>query len=228
MTARLLRADALSIPLRDRSVNLVVTSPPYFALRDYEEGGESLRGQIGSEARPRDFLVALWRVMDELWRVMADDGIVVVNLGDKRSGSGGHNNATLPGRRRGRAGEGAQAPRRHAGPGPSSHGRPRLAAAARARSRVMSIAVAPPRFPWAEFEAILPRAWWTTDDGQTLDGPNMVALARHLGVSRDSLHRWKRDGFTVTGADRAAITFGRHPAELWAAWIDEPAGEDDR
>ena len=52
MTFSLIRGDATSIPLADDSVDLVVTSPPYFALRSYTDGGEHYDGQIGSEATP--------------------------------------------------------------------------------------------------------------------------------------------------------------------------------
>jgi DNA modification methylase len=38
MTATVLRADALALPLADESVDLVVTSPPYFGLRSYTDG----------------------------------------------------------------------------------------------------------------------------------------------------------------------------------------------
>lgn len=81
--AGITRADALRLPLADGSVHLSVSSPPYFALRSYQDGGEHYDRQIGSEARPVDFLHALWAVADEVWRVLADDGSAWFNLGDK-------------------------------------------------------------------------------------------------------------------------------------------------
>lgn len=36
-----LRADSLSLPLKDASVDLIVTSPPYFALRSYRDDGRA-------------------------------------------------------------------------------------------------------------------------------------------------------------------------------------------
>lgn len=93
--ATLLRADALRLPLRDRSVDLIITSPPYFALRSYQDGGEHYGGQIGSEPTPDAFLAALWAVSDECWRVLKPTGSMFVNLGDKYAGSGGHNNSGL-------------------------------------------------------------------------------------------------------------------------------------
>ena len=94
-TAALIRGDAVAIPLRDESVDLIVTSPPYFALRSYTDGGEHYDGQIGSEATPSAFLEALWAVTAECWRVLKPSGSLFVNLGDKYAGSGGHNNGGI-------------------------------------------------------------------------------------------------------------------------------------
>ena len=91
----LLQADAVALPLADDSVDLVVTSPPYFALRSYRDDGEHYDGQIGSEATPQEFLDALWAVTRECVRVLKPSGSLWVNLGDKYAGSGGHNNAGL-------------------------------------------------------------------------------------------------------------------------------------
>lgn len=93
--AIVLRADARSLPLPDASVDLIVTSPPYFALRSYRDGGEHYDGQVGAEPTPQGFLESLWTVTAECWRVLKPSGSMFVNLGDKRSGSGGHNNAGI-------------------------------------------------------------------------------------------------------------------------------------
>ncbi len=82
----LVRADAVSIPLADESVDLIITSPPYFALRSYTDGGEHYDGQIGSEATPQAFLEALWAVTAECRRVLKPSGSMWVNLGDKYAG----------------------------------------------------------------------------------------------------------------------------------------------
>lgn len=63
--------------LPDASVHCVVTSPPYWALRDY--GAE---GQIGSEATPQEFVAVMVDVFREVRRVLRDDGTCWVNLGD--------------------------------------------------------------------------------------------------------------------------------------------------
>jgi len=83
VSAALVRADAVAIPLADESVDLIVTSPPYFALRSYTDGGEHYDGQIGSEPTPAEFLAALWAVTAECKRVLKPSGSMWVNLGDK-------------------------------------------------------------------------------------------------------------------------------------------------
>ena len=84
----LLQADAVALPLADDSVDLVVTSPPYFALRSYRDDGEHYDGQIGSEATPQEFLDALWAVTAECVRVLKPSGSLWVNLGDKYANAG--------------------------------------------------------------------------------------------------------------------------------------------
>lgn len=63
--------------LPDKFVQCVVTSPPYWGLRDYGEGD-----QIGLEQSPSEFIEQLCLVFDEVWRVLKDDGTIWVNLGD--------------------------------------------------------------------------------------------------------------------------------------------------
>ena len=86
----LVQADAVQLPVADDTVDLVVTSPPYFALRSYRDDGEHYDGQIGSEATPAEFLDALWAVTAECVRVLKPSGSLWVNLGDKyAAGHGG-------------------------------------------------------------------------------------------------------------------------------------------
>lgn len=84
-----LQCDAAHIPLADESVDLIVTSPPYFSLRDYRENGESLKGQVGNEPSPEEFLASLWKCTEEWTRVLKSRGSIFVNLGDKWAGGGG-------------------------------------------------------------------------------------------------------------------------------------------
>jgi DNA modification methylase len=81
--ATVLRADARSIPLPDASVDLVVTSPPYFALRSYTDGGEHYADQIGAEPTPREYIASLIECTREWMRVLKPGGSLFVNLGDK-------------------------------------------------------------------------------------------------------------------------------------------------
>ena len=101
----LIRGDATVIPLADNSVDLVVTSPPYFALRSYQDGDEHYDGQIGSEASPQEFLEALWAATVEMVRVVKPSGSIFVNLGDKYStGSSGQSNLAALAQRLGTGG----------------------------------------------------------------------------------------------------------------------------
>ena len=79
----LLQGDARHIPLVDGCVQTVVTSPPYWALRDY-----GVNGQIGLESTPKEYIEKLVIVFREVWRVLRPDGTVWLNLGDSYNGSG--------------------------------------------------------------------------------------------------------------------------------------------
>lgn len=67
----------------DKSVQCCVTSPPYWGLRDYGNGD-----QIGLEQTPEAYVAEMVAVFREIWRVMRDDGVLWLNLGDSYSGSG--------------------------------------------------------------------------------------------------------------------------------------------
>lgn len=59
------------------SVHCVVTSPPYWGLRDY-----GVAGQLGLEPTPEEFVAHMVEVFREVRRVLRDDGTVFLNLGD--------------------------------------------------------------------------------------------------------------------------------------------------
>ena len=63
------------------SVACIVTSPPYFGLRDYGEPG-----QRGQEATPGEYVAGMLEVFTEAHRVLADDGTLWLNLGDSYAG----------------------------------------------------------------------------------------------------------------------------------------------
>lgn len=70
--------------LADKSVHCVVTSPPYFGLRDY-----GIDGQIGLEPTPDKYVAELVAIFREVRRVLRDDGTLWLNLGDSvYSGNG--------------------------------------------------------------------------------------------------------------------------------------------
>lgn len=96
--AKISQGDAINLPLSDSSVNLVVTSPPYFSFREYTDDGVHLPG-IGDEEHPWQYIESLVAWMNEMWRVTRHDGNVFVVIGDKYAGSGGHNNAGIGGTR---------------------------------------------------------------------------------------------------------------------------------
>lgn len=79
----LVQADARQLPLADASVQCVVTSPPYWGLRDYGLGPDTL----GLEPTPELYVQHVVEVFREVRRVLRDDGTCWVNLGDSYAGS---------------------------------------------------------------------------------------------------------------------------------------------
>lgn len=78
--------------LANESVHCVVTSPPYYGLRDY-----GVDGQIGLEESPEEYVVKMVEVFREVRRILRNDGTLWLNLGDSyngasvnRSGSNGY------------------------------------------------------------------------------------------------------------------------------------------
>lgn len=74
--------DALSVAaeLPSESVNCIVTSPPYFGLRDY-----GTPGQYGLESSPADYVENMRKLFGELRRVLTVDGTLWLNIGDSYS-----------------------------------------------------------------------------------------------------------------------------------------------
>jgi len=66
------------------SADCIVTSPPYWAKRDY-----GIKGQYGLEASPAGYVATLRAVFDQARRVLADGGTCWLNLGDSYSAGSG-------------------------------------------------------------------------------------------------------------------------------------------
>lgn len=79
----IIQANAINIPLTDNSVHCVVTSPPYYGLRNY-----NVDGQIGLEQSVEEYVDKMVLVFREVRRVLRQDGVCFLNLGDSYFGSG--------------------------------------------------------------------------------------------------------------------------------------------
>ena len=86
MSTKILTGDCRETlkALPDCSVHCCVTSPPYWGLRDY---GHS--DQIGMEKTPEEFVANILTVAREVKRILRDDGVMWMNLGDSYATGGG-------------------------------------------------------------------------------------------------------------------------------------------
>ena len=72
--------------IESESVQAIITSPPYWGLRDYENDN-----QLGQEDFPEQYVENMVSLGRELWRVLRKDGTFWLNLGDTYFGAkGGH------------------------------------------------------------------------------------------------------------------------------------------
>jgi hypothetical protein len=60
------------------SVNAIITSPPYFRMKDYGNG----ENELGQESQVEIYLMNMMKVFKECYRVLRDDGSLFVNLND--------------------------------------------------------------------------------------------------------------------------------------------------
>ena len=113
---------AMDYCMAPQSVHTVVTSPPYFGLRDY-----GVEGQLGLEPTPDEFVAAMVEVFRSVRRVLRDDGTVWLNLGDSYAAARGGTHRpseTLAGGKGGRTDEGDRVNRgRHDGYNPTRNAR---------------------------------------------------------------------------------------------------------
>lgn len=97
----ILDSDALNglCSLPDASVQVALTSPPFYLLRRYGTTAtwpDGWQGELGHEPYPNQFARHLLDVFDQVWRVLKDDGCLWVNLADtynNRQGKKGTTNA---------------------------------------------------------------------------------------------------------------------------------------
>ena len=114
----IVNANSISIPMTAESVHCVVTSPPYWGLRDYGLAPtewptvtytplaglalvtvDAWRGCLGLEPTPEMFVGHIVAVFREVWRVLRDDGTLWLNFGDTYAGGGrGGNGDSITGR----------------------------------------------------------------------------------------------------------------------------------
>jgi site-specific DNA-methyltransferase (adenine-specific) len=73
------------ISLEDGSVQCVVTSPPYYRLRNY-----GVDGEIGQEKTPEEYIEKLVKVFREVKRVLCSDGVLWIVIGDSYFSSSDH------------------------------------------------------------------------------------------------------------------------------------------
>lgn len=88
MTNQILHGDSLELlkTLPENSVDCVVTSPPYYGLRDY-----GYDGQMGLEKTPEEYVQNMVNVFREVRRVLKSNGTLWLNIGDSYAGGGNKN-----------------------------------------------------------------------------------------------------------------------------------------
>jgi DNA modification methylase len=78
-TNKIYQGDALEVlkTFPDNSIDMCLTSPPYYGLRNY-----GIEGQIGLEKHPQDYINNLLIIFREVMRVLKPTGVFFLNLGD--------------------------------------------------------------------------------------------------------------------------------------------------
>ncbi|MGE4354813.1 MAG: site-specific DNA-methyltransferase [Oscillospiraceae bacterium] len=102
MTDTIINRDCLEAlrEIPDNSIHCCVTSPPYYALRDY-----GVDGQIGREKTPALYVARLTEVFSEVRRVLRPDGTFWLNISDTYAGKGNQGDYLDPKYPNGRTGQ---------------------------------------------------------------------------------------------------------------------------
>jgi DNA modification methylase len=96
---QVLTSDALTAlqTVPDKTIQVALTSPPFYLLRRYGTSArwpDGWEGELGHEAHPNDFVRHLLFVFDEVWRTLRDDGCLWVNLADTYNNKQGKKGTT--------------------------------------------------------------------------------------------------------------------------------------
>lgn len=197
--------------LADESVHCVVTSPPYFGLRDY-----GMPGQIGLEASPAAFVAVMVEVFREVRRVLRPDGTLWLNLGDSYAGSWGSQG------------------REYSGVGVSALSAKQVAASQRKRTRTGTIPEAglKPKdlmgIPWRVAFALQDDGWYLRQDIiWSKPNPMPESVTDRCTKAHEYLFLLSKSGRYHFDAD--AIAEGLAPSSierLSQATLDQQAGSE--
>lgn len=77
--------------LPENTYDCVITSPPYYWLRDY-----GVNNQIGQEETVAEYVEAISNVMDQVFRVLKPEGVLFLNIGDTYYSGKGQSHGTDP------------------------------------------------------------------------------------------------------------------------------------
>jgi DNA modification methylase len=227
-----IRGDARALPLADASVDLVVTSPPYWALRSYSDAGEHYAGQIGSESTPAEYIAELLACTREWLRVLKPSGSIWVDLGDKYD-SGTSTSRTNPGTVKDGLGQGW-----HLGSPRVSTGRPKSLLLLPERYRIACVdelgltarAVVVWSKPNALPESVTDRVRRSHEDWVHLTkGPRYFAAVDEIREPHSgNSHAGRRDGAPPPGGKmHRLVQTGDHGANYRATKLDlfDPRGK---